>query len=121
MPMAGLLGWTGAAWEKITSDGSGNLSFTLDSPNTVTNGQKTVTTAGTAEALAASTACLSVTVKALSTNTGNVYVGGAAVAAANGYIIQSGESISLDIDNLADIYLDVDVNGEGVSYLGVVA
>jgi len=121
MPMAGLLGWTGAAWEKIASDGSGNLYFSMDPPNSIRNGQKTVTTAGTAEALAASSACLSVTIKALAANTNNVYVGTAAVDSTNGYVLQAGESISFDIDNLADIYLDVDTNGEGVSYLGVIA
>lgn len=121
IPMSGMLGWDGAAWEKISSDGSGNLSFTLDSPNSVTNGQKTVTTAGTAEVLAASTTILSVTIKALSGNTGYVYVGSASVDSTNGFVLQAGESISLDIDNLADIYLDVSANGEGVSFIGVSA
>lgn len=119
IPMSGLLGWSGAAWEKLSSDGSGNLYFTLDSPNSIQNGQKAITTAGTAEALGASSAIVSVTIKALQANTGNVYVGTASVDSTNGYVLDAGESVSLDIDNIADIYLDVDVNGEGVSYLGV--
>ena len=119
IPQRGLLGWTGTAWEKIESDGSGNLKFTLDPPNSVTNGHKSVTTAGTAETLAASTSVVSVTIKALAANTNNVYVGSASVDSTNGYVLDAGEAVSMDIDNLADIYLDVDTNGEGVSFIGV--
>lgn len=122
IPMRGMLGWTGVAWEKISSDGAGNLSFTLDPPNTVVNGQRAVTTAGTRVALAgASTPVVSVTIKALSTNTGLIYVGDSTVDSTNGFVLASGDSASSDIDNLTDIYLDSSVDGEGVSYLGAVS
>jgi hypothetical protein len=117
--MNGMLGWTGSAWEKISSDGSGNLFFTLDPPNSIINGQKDVAAAGTAEALGGPTAIVSVTIKALGDNTGNIYVGDSSVDSSNGFILEPGDSVSLDIDDLSDVYIDAQVNGEGVSYLGV--
>lgn len=105
------------------SDNGGSLtidgSVDINPNSTILNGQKTVATAGTAEALAASTACKWVIVKALTSNTGNVYVGNSSVSSSNGYILEPGEAISLDVDDLATVYIDVDTNGEGVSYIGV--
>jgi len=86
----------------------------------VLNGKTTVTTAGTRVVLAASTACTSVTIKALSANTGSIYVGNSTVAAANGFELIAGDSVSLDISNLNTVNIDSSVNGEGVTYLGVV-
>ncbi len=88
-------------------------------PTTVLNGRKTVTTAGTRVTLAASTACQSVTIKALLTNTGLIYVGDTAVSSANGLTLWPGDSVSLDIANLTTVNLDSSVNGEGVTFLGV--
>jgi len=81
------------------------------------NGQKTVTAAGTAEVLATTTAIISVTIKALRANTGNIYVGDSGVDSANGHVLERGASVSMDVDDLADVYIDADTNGEGVSYL----
>ena len=106
----GGLYWDGSSWVKWTG---------FVPPTTVGNGQKTVTAAGTAEALAASTSIHSVTIKALAGNTNNVYVGDSSVDSTNGFVLDSGESISLDIDNLADVYIDTDTNGEGVSFIYV--
>ncbi len=91
----------------------------LSAPTTILNGKTTVTTAGTRVVLAASTACKSVTIKSLSTNTGFIYVGNSAVASTNGFQLLAGDSISLDISNLNTVNIDSSVNGEGVSYLGV--
>ena len=86
---------------------------------TIYNG-KVTTNAGTRVQLnAASVPVRSVTVKALSTNTGIVYVGNATVAAANGRELQAGEALDIDINNLNVVYVDVEVNGEGVTYLGI--
>jgi len=81
------------------------------------NGQKTIGTAGIAETLGSSTAINSVTIKALAGNTNNVYVGDSGVDSSNGFVLAAGEAISLDIDDLADVYLDVDTNNEGVSFI----
>lgn len=86
----------------------------------ISDGRKTVTTGGTAEALASSTACKKVTITAETDNTGLVVVGGSSVVASlatrRGTPLYAGDSMEFDIDNLADVYLDVTVNGEGVTY-----
>ena len=85
------------------------------------DGRKTVTTAGTAEALAVSTAAKAVIITAETDNTGYVVVGGSTVVAAlatrRGTPLNAGDSVTLEIDNLADIYLDVTVSGDGVTYI----
>lgn len=86
-------------------------------PSTVYSGQKTVATAGTAEALAASTTVKSVVIKALYSNTGTVYVGDSSVSSTTGIELAAGDSVALEIDDLSKIYLDVSVSGEGVSYI----
>ena len=88
-------------------------------PSVVVSGQKTIAAAGTQEAIAASGVCRSVTVKALATNTGNVFIGASTVSSADGFILSAGESVSLAINSLATVYIDVAVNGEGVSYIAV--
>jgi hypothetical protein len=86
-------------------------------PTATYNGQKTVTSHGTAEALGSSQAILSgVRVKALSTNTGNIYVGNSSVDSSNGYILAAGESDFWSVANIATLYIDSDVDGEGVCW-----
>lgn len=84
------------------------------------HGVKTITTAGTDEALAASTACKRVTIMAQTDNTGLIAVGGsgvdATVATGTGVLLAAGEAFELDIDNLSKIFVDATVNGEGVRY-----
>jgi len=87
-------------------------------PPVIYNGVSTVAAPATAEILAPAQVIQSgVRIKALIANTGNVYVGDAAVAAANGYVLDAGEEVFIEIANLATIYLDVSVGGEGVSYV----
>ena len=87
---------------------------------TIGDGLKVVTTAGTRVALAASTECKWVIITAATNNTGVVVVGGSTVVAllANrrGTPLYAGESMTLPVDNLADIYLDATVNTQGVTY-----
>ena len=83
----------------------------------VGSGVQTVTTAGTRVALASTTAIKSVTVRAKSVNTGLIYVGSSIVESSNGFQLSSGETVSIDIDNLSKVYIDSAVNGEGVSYV----
>ena len=92
---------------------------------------KTVTAAGTREPLATGRIndmrVRSVTIRALTSNGGNVYVGDSRVtSAAFAYILSPGETIAYQVSwegwqhgesiDLADIYLDVAVSGEGVCY-----
>ena len=84
------------------------------------HGVKTVTTAGTDVALAASTACKKVTIQAQLDNTGAIAVGGsgvdATVATGTGIVLNPGDAYEFEIDNLADIYIDSLVSGEGVRF-----
>ena len=84
------------------------------------HGVATVTTAGTDVAIAASTPCKKVTLQAQTDNTSLIAVGAsgvdATVATGTGIILYAGDSYEFDIDNLADIYIDSLVNGEGVRY-----
>jgi hypothetical protein len=85
-------------------------------PTTIGSGTTTVTTAGTRVALAASTACRKVIICAKDTNTGKIYYGGSSVSATSGAFLYAGGSVSLDISNLASVYIDAGVNGEGVLF-----
>lgn len=89
--------------------------------SSIGDGRKTVTTAGTAEALAGSTACKKVVIMAMIANTGNIVVGGSSVVAAEatrqGISLMAGASVQIEIDNLNKIYLDSEVNGEGVTFI----
>lgn len=82
------------------------------------HGTKSVTTAGTDVALAASTKAKWVIVQALGDNTDDIAVGGSGVdAATTGIALAAGESVTLPIDNLADVFIDAAVSGEGVRFL----
>lgn len=90
------------------------------------DGRKTVTTAGTAVALSSSSVLVgSVSLTALSTNTGLIVVGASTVKAAagerRGQPLSAGQSVSLDIRDLSSIYIDSTVNGEGVSWMAGVS
>jgi len=84
------------------------------------DGVKTVTTAGTDEVLAGSTVCKKVVIQAQTDNTGLIAVGAsgvdATVATGTGVGLTVGDYIVLQIDNLADIFIDATVSGEGVRY-----
>lgn len=85
------------------------------------DGRKTVALAGTREALATSTPARMVLITAETDNTNPVTVGGSTVVGAlatrRGTPLYAGESALFPCDNLADIYLDVITNGEGVTFV----
>lgn len=90
---------------------------------TISHGNKTVTTAGTSVALkATSTAAKWIWVHAYSANTGKIAVGGSGVNASGtvgtgtGGALAAGESIMLPVFDLANVYIDATVNGEGVRF-----
>lgn len=108
---------------------TGNIDTSLNNVETYTlskyitgigHGVKTVTTAGTDEALAGSTACKKVVIQAQTDNTGVIAVGAtgvdATIATGTGIILYPGDVYELEIDNLADVFIDSSVNGEGVRY-----
>lgn len=96
-------------------------SYNSNVPAGPKSGQKVVTTAGAAVALGSGAVNASLLVKALTTNTGIVYVGndGAGdVNSANGYPLAAGDQVIFGlVSNLSAIYVDAAVNGEGVAWL----
>lgn len=93
---------------------------TIAQPTALVHNQKTVTTAGSAVALVASSTPITsvVIIKALASNgAGFIYVGGSGVSASNGLELAAGEQIAFPIDDLQKVYLDASANGLGVSYL----
>lgn len=84
------------------------------------HGSKTVATAGTDVALASSTPAKWVEIQARTTNTGMIAIGAAGVDATvgtgDGVLLAAGESRVYPCDNLADIYVDATVSGEGVRF-----
>ena len=87
------------------------------------SGQKTVTAAGTAEALGSQLLNGPLMVKALDTNTGVVAIGndGAGdVTTSNGMRLAAGDAIIFEfVGNLASLMVDSAVNGEGVAWLAL--
>jgi len=85
------------------------------------SGQNTVAAAGTAEALGSGHVRGALLVKALTTNTGLVYVGNDAaddVTSANGMPLAAGDCVTFAyVGNLSDIWIDSAVSSEGVAWL----
>lgn len=94
--------------------------YTDHSITGIGHGVKTVTTAGTDVALAASTPCKKVDIQAMDTNTGRIAVGGSGVDATSGtgtgILLYAGDVYSLEISNLANVYIDSTVNAEKVRF-----
>lgn len=87
----------------------------------LSDNRKTISSAGTRETLASSTAAKWVTICAETDNTGLVVVGGSTVVASlstrRGLPLYAGDCTTLQVDDLVDVYLDVTVSGDGVTYL----
>lgn len=97
-----------------------NLAKT-DVVSTLTNNRKTVTAAGTAEALVATaTPCKWVRVCAFGGNTQQVQIGGSGVVAASGsstgVLLFAGEKETIPVDDVHKVFVDARVSGEGVSF-----
>lgn len=89
---------------------------------TIGDGVKSVTTAGTAVQLSSSSIpCRMVEVQARAGNTGKIAVGASTVVATagseRGIILQPGQSASFRVKDVSTLYLDASVSGEGVSYV----
>lgn len=115
-----LLGTDGANYQVLSVDSDGKLQVGLATMAGIGHGVKVVTTAGTDVALASSTPCKRVTIQAQTDNTNIIAVGGsgvdATIATGTGIVLYPGDVFEIDIDNLADIYIDSLVNGEGVRF-----
>ena len=90
------------------------------------SGEKTVAATGTEEALLTDSGGSSIynalVIIAKIANTGQVFVGNDGVSSATNDGLDAGESIELSSRHgfrLADIFIDVEVNGEGVNFYAV--
>jgi len=81
------------------------------------HGNNTDVSSSTAEAIAGSQACKHIDVMAAIANTGIIYVGGSGVTAATGIGLYAGDVYSIDIDDVADVFVLSSVNGEDVQYV----
>jgi hypothetical protein len=70
-----------------------------------------------------SASCVSVTVKALSKNTGDIYVGGSAAGnmpySGQGFCLEAGEAVNFDIDNTGKVWVCAVVSGDRVCWAAV--
>ena len=111
-------GYNGSSYTALRVDSGGRLKTAP--ATTRKGGKKVVTNQGTAVALvASSTPCISVIVKALHTNAGEIYVGDNTVGSATGYLLQKDEFISFSCDNVNGVYIDRNAGTQGVSFLYV--
>jgi len=85
------------------------------------HGQKTTDTSNGGEALAASTAVVSVSLRAACANTVDVHVGASTVNASSskGRTLAACETLDLDVKNLDQVYLDSGTTAATVEYVGV--
>jgi len=91
--------------------------------STLTTGQQTVAAAGTAEQLNDGVSLAvpdgsDLVIRALPGNTDTVYVGDSTVSASAGHAIgPSDPPLRVSVDDVASVYVDVAVSGEGVSWV----
>ena len=115
--------------EELVTENSENvfIPFVAEKPGiSGGQGQKVVAVPHTPETLVAATVpARAVTIQALWTNTDNIALGmtnttrsGPAGAEA-GVVLQAGQSMVIGVRDLFSIWIDVEVAGEGVSYLYV--
>jgi hypothetical protein len=87
------------------------------------SGHTTVTTAGTEVVLGTGTFQRSLAVKALSTNTGIIYIGNAGdgtVSSSTGFELLASDVIVFEyVHQLNDILVDASINAQGVSWLAL--
>jgi hypothetical protein len=85
------------------------------------SGQQTVATAGTRVALGSSQVYEELYVVAKELNGGNIFLGDVMVSSLIGQILPpNGISPPMHNVNIADVYIDASVSGDGVSWLGTI-
>jgi hypothetical protein len=88
-------------------------------PSSIINGKKTIASTTTVAAIGSTETVVSgLNIKAEASNTGIVYVGDSAMTSANGYELAAGETVFLEIDDVATVYIAVSVASDGVTFVG---
>lgn len=89
----------------------------------IQTGQLTVAASGAPEDLNGGAGSIAVPngatlrVKALGNNAGNAYIGPAGVTTGTGYPLAASEETTLNVSDVASVYVDVDNGGEGVAWV----
>jgi len=113
-------GGSGGSSTVAISQSTTDNNVVVVAPTSINHGIKTVATAGTSVALAASTTCRHLVVQAQTDNTGKIAVGAsgvsAVIASGTGILLEPGDAFEMDISNLSLVYIDSTVNGDGVRY-----
>jgi hypothetical protein len=82
------------------------------------SGQAQVVTPGTAVALTSSQkGGNGILIKALTSNTGIMYVGSSTVSSTTGYPLSAGQEVYLEVLNLESIFVDASVGNEKVAWI----
>jgi hypothetical protein len=88
-------------------------------PTSVTSGGIFLVTAASGGDILTSGPCVSVTIKSMSANSGDIYVSGVPMQSGQGFVLEKGEAINLDVDNFGRVRLLAMVSGDRVTYVGV--
>lgn len=89
---------------------------------TIETGQDTVETAGTAVQLNGGTSLpvpqgSTLTIRANSGLTGNMYIGDSTVSSSTGYTLGGAESVTVSVDDVSAIWIDSDNGGQAVTWV----
>jgi hypothetical protein len=118
-----LQGYDGALWQNLAAtDVAGDYALNVavvsgggsSVPTNLYSEQETITVAGTPQALGGSVAMSRVTVQAMKTNTGKIYLGNSSFQYTE---LDAGEAIDINIDDLSKVWFDADVSGEGINFI----
>lgn len=90
--------------------------------NNIEHGQETVGTAGTSVQLNSGNTITTasggeLTIRANTGNAGDVFVGDSDVSSTNGFELGAGETVTLSVADVSDIYVDAANNGDGISWI----
>jgi len=88
-------------------------------PTSVTSGGIFVVGSQSGGVILTSGPCISATIKSMSGNSGDIYIAGQALQSGEGFVLEPGEAINLDIDNFGRVHLLASVSGDRVTFVGV--
>jgi len=104
--------------ETVVAKVSGEV-VDLKVPTAVTSGGIFAVTADSGGAILTSSPCISATIKAMSKNSGDIYLSGKAMQSGEGFVLEPGEAVNLDVDSFGRVRLLAAVSGDRVTYVGV--
>jgi hypothetical protein len=88
-------------------------------PTSITSGGIFLVTAASGGAILTSSPCVSVTIKAMSKNSGDIYIAGNPMQSGQGFVLEPGEAVNLDVDNMGRAWLLAMISGDRVTFVGV--